>query len=121
MANDTVLPQVPESAIRLLGFAARSRKLLCGASRVLAQITSKEPPTIVIIAADASARTRKQLTDKCRYRKIPVAMTSLTGDELAATLGSSASVMAASPTDRSICAEILKSIEEFGGDKPEPR
>lgn len=103
-----VLPEAPESAVKLLGFAARSRRIVCGAGQVISQITSRTSPAIVVIASDASERTRKQLTDKCRSHGVTAVRTALDGAALAELLGKSSSVAAAAPTDRSIASEIAR-------------
>lgn len=102
------LPETTEQAVKLLGFAARSRRIVCGAGQVIAQITSRTPPTVAVIASDASERTLKQLTDKCRSHGVRAVRTKLTGAELADLLGKGGATMAAAPTDQSIASEIVR-------------
>lgn len=108
------LPLVPEEALRLLGFCRRSGRVVIGASQVLAAVTGKKPPLIVIVAADASDRTKKQLRDKCSYRGVPVAASRKDGGELARLLGKDGTVMAAGATDAALGGQMIRLTFEDG-------
>lgn len=106
-----VIPVLPEGALKLLGFCRRSGKLVCGAGQVLAAVTGKKPPAVVVMASDVSERTEKQLFDKCSYRNVRLARAKVTGEELAHLLGKTGAVMAAGATDPGIAAQIIRLID----------
>ena len=106
---------LPEKGLKLLGFCRRSGKIVCGAGQVLAAVTGKRPPTVVVIASDASERTEKQIFDKCSYRGICLARADATGEEMAHMLGKSGVVMAAGATDPAIGTQILRLIKDSEG------
>ncbi|WP_078576399.1 YlxQ family RNA-binding protein [Salipaludibacillus agaradhaerens] len=54
----------------LLGLMQRAGKLITGEELVVKAIQNKKAHH-VIIASDASENTRKKITDKCHYYKIP--------------------------------------------------
>lgn len=110
--RECAIPQIPDSAMKLLGFCRRSGRIVCGAGQVLSAMTGKHPPMVVVIASDASDRTVKQLRDKCSFRNIKLARASCTGEEFAALLGKSGVVMAAGATDTGIAARMICLIEE---------
>ena len=105
-----VIPVLPENAVRLLGFCRRSGRIVCGAGQVLASVTGKRPPFVVVIASDASDRTEKQIYDKCSYRGVKLARTDMTGAELAQLLGKDGVVMAAGATDSAIATQMIRHI-----------
>ena len=72
-----------------VGFARKSGSVAVGSDAVLAEVRRGGKPPLVLIAADASERTKKQISDKCRYYKADLIEDAATGDELAAALGKS--------------------------------
>lgn len=61
----------------MLGLCRRAGRLGCGVDAVTDALKTGRAP-LVLLASDASERTRKQITDKCaaaRARLIPVSMT----------------------------------------------
>ena len=109
--NERNIPLMPESALKLLGFCRRSGKLVCGAGQVLTVIAGKRPPSVVVVASDASERTEKQIYDKCSFREIKLFRAPATGEEMAHLFGKSSVVMAAGATDPGIAAQIIKLSE----------
>lgn len=107
-----VIPVIPEGAVKLLGFCRRSGKIVCGAGQVIAAVTSKKPPVVVVMASDVSDRTEKQISDKCTYRKVKLYRTVMTGEELAHFLGKTGVVMAAGATDPAIATQIIRLTDE---------
>ena len=108
---DREIAGLPEGALKLLGFCRRSGRIVCGAGQVLSAVSGKRPPGMVVIASDASYRTVKQVCDKCDYRGIKVARTSLTGGELARLLGKTGCLMAVGSADPAISAQIVRMLE----------
>ncbi|MBM7644387.1 ribosomal protein L7Ae-like RNA K-turn-binding protein [Scopulibacillus daqui] len=54
-----------------LGLANRARKVVSGEETVL-RVVRQNKAAVVILSADASERTRKTITDKCRYYNVPL-------------------------------------------------
>ncbi len=112
MVRERSIPMMPDKALKLLGFCRRSGKIVCGAGQVLATVTGKRPPSVAVIASDASDRTEKQLFDKCSYRGVKLLRTTVGGEELAHLLGKNGVVMAAAATDPGIAAQIIRLTDE---------
>ena len=55
----------------LLGLANRARKTVSGEELVIREVR-RGRTKLVILARDASENTRKKVTDKCTYYKVPV-------------------------------------------------
>jgi ribosomal protein L7Ae-like RNA K-turn-binding protein len=55
----------------LLGLANRARKVISGEELVIKEIRNNQAK-VVLLAGDASENTRKKITDKCSYYKVPV-------------------------------------------------
>ncbi|MGV3488290.1 MAG: YlxQ family RNA-binding protein [Tuberibacillus sp.] len=55
----------------LLGLAYRARKVVSGEETVV-QSVRKSQAKLVMLSRDASDRTTKTITDKCRYYKVPI-------------------------------------------------
>ena len=102
------IPLMPDSAVKLLGFCRRSGRLVCGTGQVLAAVSGKRPPNVVVLASDASERTVKQISDKCSYRSVKLYRVNATGEELAHLFGKSSVVMAAGATDPGIASQIIR-------------
>lgn len=112
ISRERSISLMPDNALRLLGFCRRSGKIVCGAGQVLAAVTGKRPPSVVVIASDASERTEKQLFDKCSYRGVRLVRANADGEEFARLLGKSGVVMAAGATDPGIAAQIIRLADE---------
>ena len=91
--------------LKYIGFASAARALVLGTDLVLTSIRKRQA-RIVILAADPSARTAKQIQDKSKYYNIPLLHTEYTMEELAQTVGKSAPVAAIAVTDAGFAAAI---------------
>ncbi|MDH6363040.1 ribosomal protein L7Ae-like RNA K-turn-binding protein [Enterococcus sp. PF1-24] len=63
-----------QAVLNFLGLAMRAGKLVTGEEMVIKTI-QKEQAKFVFVANDASENTRKRLTDKCLYYKVPINFT----------------------------------------------
>ena len=95
-----------------LGLARKSGKAVLGADRVISAVRGKQC-FAVLLADDASARTGKQIRDKCSSYGAPLVECGITGDELAKAAGAGMTLSAAAVTDRGIAGAILS---EAGSD-----
>jgi len=59
-----------DRALSLLGLAARARKIVSGEEQVVKGIQQGNV-FYVIITEDASANSRKKITDKCSFYEVP--------------------------------------------------
>jgi len=71
---------------RYLGLCMAAGGIKTGTDTVLGEIRSHRAK-FVLVASDASERTKKQLTDKCNYYKVTVFSAGYTGAQLAQLLG----------------------------------
>lgn len=76
-----------QAILRMLGLAARSRRLVAGTDAVITAVRRKPGPHIVVAAGDISERTKKQLTDKCAFYEVPLIILGVSRAELAAAIG----------------------------------
>lgn len=97
-----------DRALGMVGLAKRAGYLVCGTDAVISAVASKKKPILVVTAADASERTKKQLSDKCAtygvtYMEIPCAK-----DILARAVGKKESqISAAAVCDRGMADKII--------------
>ncbi len=100
---------VKRRALSYIGFAARSRAIAVGMDAVISEIRRSAGGVAVVLAADASERTKKQINDKCTSHGVPVVAVSLTKDEIAGAAGKKMSVSAVAVTNRDL-ARALTSL-----------
>lgn len=112
--------------LSLLGFAMRAGKLSCGTDRVCDDIRrhgipddgdgkTKHPLGIVLIAADASANTKKRIINACTYYNMSYYVTGIPADEIGQWTGKSPSAAVCAVFDRDFTAGISKAVSAFDG------
>lgn len=112
--------------LSLLGFARRAGKLSCGTDRVCDDIRRhgipddgdgkpKHPLGIVLIAADASANTKKRIINACTYYNMSYYVTGIPADEIGQRTGKSPSAAVCAVFDRDFTAGISKAVSAFDG------
>lgn len=72
---------------RYLGLCRRAGGVIRGGDTLMAAIRSPQKSAAVLLAADISARSEKQYTDKAHTYGVPVCKTAWSGVELAHLLG----------------------------------
>lgn len=77
--------------LSLLGFAARARRLVCGADQCRDEIRRGRLP-LTIVAADASDNTKKRIADACRYYGADMCIVPISSTLLSNRIGKSASI-----------------------------
>jgi ribosomal protein L7Ae-like RNA K-turn-binding protein len=92
---------------KYLGLCAASRSAVCGSELALSAVR-KNPAKVylMILAQNASARTEKQITDKCAYYKVKLIKPSLTMEELSDALGKSSLCAACAITNKGLAEKI---------------
>ena len=92
---------------RYLGLCAASRSAVCGSELALSAVR-KNPQKVflILLACDASARTEKQITDKCTYYKVKLIKLDMTMKELSDSLGKNSLVAACAITNTGLAEKI---------------
>ncbi|AIY85705.1 MULTISPECIES: 50S ribosomal protein L7ae family protein [unclassified Thermotoga] len=63
--------QVRRKVYSYIGFAVRARKIVFGKERMRAYIRSPREKKLIIIAEDASERTKRDTIMRCENKKVP--------------------------------------------------
>lgn len=93
----------------LLGIAKRSGHILIGFDAVRAALLAKKA-RLVLLAADCSAKTEKELRFADRDSVCPIQKVAETKDELAAALGLEKPVAVAATDDSGFAKAMLKHV-----------
>ena len=109
------MPQT-ERAQRYLGLAARARALVIGTPLIctaLSRAAKGKTPLVVLMAADASANTKKRLTDRTAFYGVACIPLPLSCAELAHVIGKKEALVAAvGVTDENLAAAISAALTE---------
>ncbi len=105
----------PLKIINYIGLCRAAGGVTTGFDLVLGEVRRKKA-RFVLLADDASERTKKQMTDKCEFYEIPLFPAGLTSDELAAILGKKSSCAAVAFTGKGPCRPLLSLFEERARD-----
>ncbi len=102
----------------MLGFAMRAGKIIIGTDQVISALPAKgaKSPRLVILAADASAGTKKKITYKCEFYQKKLIVTDINGEELGKTLGKLYTPAVIAITDDRFAEEILKAQKALSAD-----
>ena len=98
----------------MLGFAMRAGKLLVGTD-IVCRTAAKQSGggiRLVVIAAGASASTKKKLSGKCDFYKIPSVEIDTTPEEFGDLLGKSYAPAAVGVTDEGFAREIAAASKQ---------
>ena len=99
---------------RLIGLCMAAEGVTTGFDSVMAEIRGGRAK-FLLIASDASERTKKQLTDKCTYYNVKFRIGPYDGETMARILGKRAICAAAAFTGRGPWAGVWEKI----GTEPE--
>ena len=97
-----------ERVIKLLGLAARARKLVYGTPMVCEALQKGKNVYFVFRASGVAENTRKRLNDKCLYYKVQLIDVPLDTAEFARRLGKDGDIAAVALTDVSFAEGIQK-------------
>lgn len=98
--------------LALLGFAARARKLVCGTDLCRDEIR-RGNLSLVIVAENASANTKKRIADACRYYGADMCVVPINSLELSQKIGKSANIAVVGVTDANFIAGIHALFEDM--------
>ena len=94
---------------KYIGLSAASKSAVCGTELALGAVRKNPAKVIVmLLASDVSARTEKQITDKCAYYKVKLIKLNMTMEELSDALGKSSLTSACAITNRGIAEKIIE-------------
>ncbi len=109
------MPQT-ERAQRYLGLAARARALVIGTPLIctaLSRAVKGKTPLVVLVAEDASANTKKRLTDRTAFYGVACITLPLSCATLAHVIGKKEALVAAvGVTDENLAAAIRAALTE---------
>ncbi len=96
-----------DKILTYLGLAAAKRSTVPGTDLVLSEIRKKKGTICVLLASDASERTKKQITDKCTFYNIPLIHPDCDMYTLGKRIGKSSPAACVAVTDRSLAIQII--------------
>lgn len=102
MSGNTATPDIARLRSGL-GLCAKAGALVYGVPLICEALRGRQKPILVLQAVDASQNSAKRLADKCRTYGVRLAVLPLTGDELAAAVGKTGTVVALGVTQAQIC------------------
>ncbi len=100
---------ISDKVLSLLGLATRAGKICSGEFSVEKSVKAAKA-SLVIVATDASANTRKKFSDKCKFYKIPIRFYG-TGETLGTAIGKEFRVCVA-VEDEGFAKTIVERLEE---------
>ena len=98
----------------MIGFAMRAGKLVIGTDQVCKTIAKANGGGIklVVIAGNASAATRKKLSSKCDFYKIPSVEIDMTPEDLGALIGKTYAPAVIGIADDGFSKEIITASKQ---------
>lgn len=98
----------------MLGLCAKAGKLIWGVPPVCRALRAPSPPRLVLYSHTASQNSKKRITDKCSYYRVPSAEIPISTEELAKYTGKSGAVAAVGITDEGLARAVLGLIAQAG-------
>lgn len=91
----------------MIGLSKKAGRLTAGSDAVISEIKAKKRRVSLVLAAnDASDRTIKQISDKCRTYSVEFLIVPLSADLLGECLGKKSPIACAAILDRGFADEI---------------
>lgn len=100
-----------DKIFKYISLAAASRSVTFGTDQTL-RCVRRGGKICVLTANDASPRTEKQISDKCRYYGVPLIKLECDMESLAHRLGKTSPSAVICVTNPSLAAEIVKCADE---------
>ena len=115
MTKDSLIHRIGEDGkktlLGLLGFASKARKLVCGTDLCRDEIRRGKIP-LALVASDASANTKKRITDACKYYDADICHIPLTASELSDRIGKSGNIAVVGVTDMNFVNGIVALFDD---------
>lgn len=96
-----------QNALNFLGLCMRSGRLVCGIPAAVQAVKGNQAH-LVLLDASASANSKKEVTDACRYRDVP--LLELPEGALGAAIGRPGR-MAAAVTDGKLAQKLAQQLK----------
>lgn len=106
----TVSADVFRAALPTLLLCRKAGGVTAGVGAALDAVRSAKKPECVILASDASDRTKKQVGDKCAFYGVPLFEADVTAEELGEFLGTRSLCAAAAVGGRGPCAVLAEKL-----------
>ena len=106
------MPANEDKALRMLGLAARARRITVGVPLICTALQKggEQKPLLVLLAADASENTKKRMTDRTAYYHVPLYPMSADCERLALAVGKRDAAVAAVGVSEPGIAEAIARI-----------
>ena len=101
-----------DKILTYLGLASAKRSVVLGTDLVLKEIRKQQINLCVLLASDASDRTKKQITDKCSFYNVPLISVECDMETLGKRVGKISPVAVAAICDKGLAAQIVKCAAE---------
>ncbi len=109
----------PDKLSSMIGLSRRAGKAILGVPLVCLALRKNPKPFVVLASEDASEGTKKRLTTKCSYYKIPLIFIPLSTSLLAHAVGKGGDLAAIAVMDENLTKAILSAAELTGKDGAE--
>lgn len=96
-----------DKTLTYLGLAAAKRSVVVGTDLVLREVRRQKGTVCVLLASDASERTAKQITDKCKFYEIPLIRPECDMEELGKRVGRISPTACVAVCDRGLATQII--------------
>ena len=103
----------------MIGLSRRAGKAVLGTPLVCLALRKFPKPCLVLVSEGASEGTKKKLTTKCAYYRVPLTLIPLSTEELAHAVGKEGDMAAIAVTDENLTKAILSARELTGKDGAE--
>lgn len=97
-----------DKILTYVGLAAAKRSVVLGTDLVLREIRKKKGTVCTVLASDASERTKKQITDKCRFYEITLIPLDCDMETLGKRVGKVSPTSCAAVTDKGLAEQMIK-------------
>ena len=101
-----------DKVLSSLGLAKKAGKLTVGTNLVSTFIRNGSNPSLVILACDASANTKKLIESASRHHKVHCVCTAYTKDQLSDAIGASYYISCIAVLDKGFGEMITKHLSE---------
>ncbi len=101
-----------DKILKYVSLAAAGRNAVFGTDQVLSAIRRRQSGICVLLSADASERTAKQIKDKCAFYNVPLIALCVDMETLAKRCGKISPAATAAVTLPSLAREIIKNAQD---------
>lgn len=105
-----VAAEVFEAALPTLLLCRKAGGVIPGVGAALDAVRSSQKPVAVILAGDASERTKKQIRDKCAFYSVPLYLADVTAERLGTLLGGRSACAAAAVTRKGPSGSLIQKL-----------